>query len=112
MAGKHWFDEKSEQVSPGTLTAFGIRIESRYGNAEELVEMLEFCADAAMQELERHIESIFYDSKAGVCAFEPAGGLKPSASAAARLLQIAQNRISQFTWIDDELYHGRGVEEP
>jgi hypothetical protein len=28
------FDEKSPQVEPGTLTAFGIRLTSRHGDAD------------------------------------------------------------------------------
>lgn len=112
MAGKRWFDDKSEQVSPGTLKAFGIRIESRYGDAEELVEMLEFCGDAAVQELEQHIESIFYDSKANLCSFKVADGLEPESAEAGRLLEIAHQRIRQFMWIDDNVHHGRGFEEP
>lgn len=37
-----YFDEKSEQISPRNITAFGINIESRYGKSQELVELIEF----------------------------------------------------------------------
>ena len=59
-----WGGDKP-QVSPVWLTAFGIRIGSRYGNSSELVDLLRVARELAWQRLEDRVQEIFRDSKGG-----------------------------------------------
>ena len=62
---KQWAGEKSFQVSPSWLTAFGVRIGSRYGNAAELIELLRVAKRLAEEQLEERVLEIHKDSKSG-----------------------------------------------
>jgi len=100
--------EKSEQVFPGTLTAFGIKVQSRYGKAWELIEMISLAQDLAEADLHIHIREMFYDSKAFICSFELAADLPQDANE--RILNLALNRISQFE-LDGIVHHGNSIAE-
>ena len=39
---KEFFGEKSQQIEPSALEAFGVMIHSRYGQAYELIELMSF----------------------------------------------------------------------
>ena len=39
---KEFFGEKSHQIEPSALEAFGVTIDSRYGQARELIELMNF----------------------------------------------------------------------
>jgi len=39
---KEFFGEKSHQTEPSALEAFGVTIQSRYGHAHELIELMNF----------------------------------------------------------------------
>jgi len=103
-----YFGEKSEQVAPGTLSAFGIKLWSRYGKADELIEMLGFAQDLAEAELHGHVREMFYDSKAFICSFELTEGLPQAVSD--RILNLALNHISQFEF-DGTVHHGNNLAE-
>ena len=103
-----YFGEKSEQVAPGTLTAFGIKIWSRYGKAWELVEMLSLAQDLAEAGLHGHVREMFYDSKAYICSFELTGDLSNGVNE--RILNLALERLDQFEF-DGVVYHRNGMAE-
>lgn len=65
--------EKGEEVSPDSLTAFGIAISSRYGKCYELEEMLAFCRLCADAGAATFITEVFYDTKACIVniTFQP-----------------------------------------
>ena len=109
MGKTDWFDEKASQVNSGSLTAFGIRIDSRYDKASELVEMLRFCEGIAELGHEGLISTVFYDSKANICSFETAAGARITPNENAAMLLVALDTISQFFWLDDRVHHGNGV---
>lgn len=100
--------EKSEQVAPGTLSAFGIKVQSRYGKAWELIEMLTLAQDLAEADLHTHIHEMFYDSKAFICSFELTDDLPKAIND--RILNLALNRISQFEF-DGIVHHGNNLAE-
>ena len=104
----NYFDEKTTQVTPSTLVAFGIEIQSRYGKAWELAEMLNFMHDLARENLHGHVERVFYDSKANMCTFEIPEVLTNEANQ--RILGFALEHISQFEF-DDVVFHGTGFGE-
>ena len=99
-------DDRQRQVEPSTLVAFGIRLESRYGRARELVEMLGFATACNDMGLSSHVSAVFYDSKADVCSFTVGPDLSPRDPVARRLLGAARLWISQFEWIDGAIGHG------
>ena len=99
-----YFEEKTDQVSPDTLISFGIRINSRYGKAWQIVEMLRFTETLAEQNLHSYVESIFYDSKNDTCSFQLLADNLTSAQKTT-ILMCADLYISQFEW-DGTIHHG------
>jgi hypothetical protein len=103
-----YFEEKSHQVQPGSLTAFGIEIVSRYSKADELVEMINFAKLAALSNVGHYVTEVFYDSKACICTFKLADSVKDGDVVAIALRQAAQASISQFDWFG-YVDHGLGL---
>ncbi len=93
-----FFEEKSQQVSPSSLVAFGIEISSRYGKANELIELINFSRLAAQSEVAHYVKSVFYDSKADICAFELVDSVKAGDPVAILLKQAALEAVAQFYW--------------
>ena len=50
------------------FVAFGISIQSRCGEVPEVMQMLAFAQIAERIGVARYVESVFYDSKSGVCS--------------------------------------------
>lgn len=106
-----WFHEKSEQVSVSALTAFGIRLESRYGIARELAELLLFADAAAAAGVNLCVAHAFYDSKSCCCALSLR---EMDAGQAQAVFDAAMATLSQFEW-DGTVFHGAPLpdsEEP
>lgn len=64
---KNWFGEKTDQVEPNSITAFGIKCSSRYSKARELTDMLNFCEECTRKGVNIYITRLFYDSKSCLC---------------------------------------------
>ena len=62
-------NEKEHQVEPSSIRAFGIKLDSRYGNAAELSQMLKFACLANSFDVARYIREVFFDSKVGLATF-------------------------------------------
>lgn len=107
---KNWFDEKAGQVSAGTLTAFDIKLTSRYSKADELAELLLFAKDLALSGLHVVIKEAFYDSKSSVCSFEFAKELNEFSPEALEVFKIAETNISSFEWFG-RAYHNVGPDD-
>jgi hypothetical protein len=101
---ENWFGEKTHQVEPASLSAFGILIESRYGIASELVEMLGFAQSCAEKKLAHYVTRVFYDSKGGMCNFELVPTVKEGDSVADALLESALEKVGYFDWFDSVQY--------
>ncbi len=110
---KQYFEEKSQQVSPESLKAFGIEIFSRYGNADEIIEMINFSKLAAQNDIAHYVKRVFYDSKANLCTFEFVDSVKEYDPVAEALKQAAMESIGQFDWfgtvghgapLDDDMF--------
>ena len=93
-----YFEEKSPQVLPGSLVAFGVDITSRYGKANEIIEMINFSRIAAQNEVAHYVKSVFYDSKANFCTIELVESVKNGDPVAVALKQAALKAIGQFDW--------------
>lgn len=107
---KKWFNEKGTQVSPGKFEAFGVSVWSRYGQATEIAEMLEFVRDVAWEGLEGVLEEVFYDSKACLCTFVFAPGFDLKERRAETVFLCAKKHISQFMW-DDDVHHSNAIDD-
>lgn len=100
---KDWFGEKTAQVHPDFVVAFGIELASRRGNAGELINMLEFATAAALAGMAGAVEKVYCDSKVGlyeVTLVEPApasGGVVDQA-----LFVIASKHLGHILWRGDE----------
>lgn len=105
-----YFEEKSQQVSPNSFTAFGIEISSRYGKANEIIEMINFSRLAAQRDVAHYVKSMFYDSKANICTFELVDSVKVFDPVATSLKQAAFETVSQFDWFDS-VEHGTPLDD-
>lgn len=101
-----WFGEKSMQLDINGLTAFGIEVSTRYGDASELVEMIEFAEALAKGRLEKYVKSVFYDSKADICNIELTDNRLRGTPIDDAMLDAAKRTLSQFTW-HGIVQHGR-----
>ncbi len=101
----NYFEEKSRQVSHGTVVAFGISLTTRHDKAGELVEMLNFATMVAQVGYEDLVTSVFYDSNSCTCNFELADGLAHADQGALVILHCAKQTITQFEW-DGSIFHG------
>ena len=63
----NYFEDRTHQIEPEKLKAFGIEIMSRYGKAEEICEMIAFCKILATKGI-TSVAKVFYDTKACVCS--------------------------------------------
>lgn len=99
-----YFEEKSTQVVPEKLEAFGIQVFSRYGKAWELIEMLKASEEMAERQVHGYIASMFYDSKACICSFEFSDE-EPSPDTNEMILSCLLNHVSQFEW-EGIVHHG------
>ena len=94
-----FLEEKASQVEHGGLTAFGIKIHSRYDRASEIAEMFNFAEAACKAGVSPYINTVFYDSQACFCQFE--FGFESSDDFSEILEKIktcAFENISQFVW--------------
>ena len=99
-----WFKDKAHQVFPASITAFGIHLDSRYGKANELSEMLNFAQRLALSGLEGVLERVEYDSKAATCSFDFNSGFSKDDSRAAQVLEIALKTVSNFDWFGEDMF--------
>src|SRR5262245_30071848 len=95
-----YFGEKSQQVEPSVMTAFGIEISSRYGRANELTELLRFAEQVALENVAQFVKAAAYDSKAGFCTFELDPKVKKGSPIAATILGVAKAKVGHFLWFD------------
>lgn len=101
-----WFDEKSEQVTVSGFHAFGIRLDSRYGVARELAELLLFADLAATSGANLHVDHVFYNSKTCCCEFELRSGVDYHSPEGQKVFTAAMQTLSQFDWAG-HVFHGK-----
>jgi hypothetical protein len=95
---KEFFGEKSQQIEPPVLEAFGIEIHSRYGQASELIELMNFASLAAQKKVAHYVKRAFHDSKAYLCTLELDSSVQEGDAVAAAILEAATETIGQFDW--------------
>jgi hypothetical protein len=98
------FREKGRQVTPA-ITAFRMRLSSRYGKAAEMREMLWFAELAADAGVAGYIQEVFYDSKVGLCSFTLAEKAAQQPRVLAAIHACARQSLRQFiSPVDDGWY--------
>jgi len=95
---KDWFAEKTQQLNPSEVIAFGVTLSSRHGKVYEMMEMLKFAELIAQDKIAHCVEELSYDSKACVCTFVLAASVKKGDVVANKLFETAKKAISQFEW--------------
>lgn len=101
---------KVRQVTPDTVVAYGIRLQSRYGRCAQMIELLHFATAAANARVATFIRSAMYDKTGYGCCFELDDSVTPDSAVAAEILAIARASIKHFTWFEGEVfYNGRSV---
>jgi hypothetical protein len=98
--------EKGRQVAPGSLTAFGIQLCSRYAKAEEIVELLRFAEEATKACVAPYVKSVFYDSNSRCCSFELDNAVEFGSDIERELRIVGNRTLSQFDWFGTVLGHG------
>jgi hypothetical protein len=101
-----YFAEKAAQIEPGALTAFGIVIDSRYSQANELAQLLRFAESTAQKNVAHYVKRAFYDSKAGMCFFELDQSVEKGDPIAEVILQSATECVDYFDWFGSAEYGG------
>lgn len=96
------FSDKGGQVIPSEFNAFGIKIYSRSGKADEIIEMLKFSQDAAFSSVAHYIISVEFDSKSSSCGFE-LNSVSQGSEIEQEILRIAYKHFSHFWWFDEEI---------
>lgn len=106
-----WWSEKGSQVEPGALVAFGIPLQSRYGKAHEIMEMLAFAQLSAQAGVAGYVESVFYDSQSCCCTVQ----VKPGAERRPDVIELigdcGDRTLCQFTLGDQGTVRGREFDE-
>ena len=104
-----WFAEKTSQIAPGAIEAFGIMLISRYDKADEMCEMLEFAELIVRWGVGLCVPSVLYDSKACICTVNLQENLAAEAIDLIRRAGILT--LAQFVLVDagdgESVYHGR-----
>lgn len=102
-----YFGEKATQVVPATLTAFGIKITSRWDKGYELVEMINFAESAAKRGVAHYVREAFYNSKMSHCNLKLDPSVKLGDPVAEAIVAAADECISCYVW--DGCWQGRGT---
>ena len=106
---ENWFAEKQQQVEPSAFNAFGIEVDSRYSQADEIIELIAFARTCAEKRLAHFVKRAFYDSKANVCSFELDPAVREGDTVADAILESAFETIGQFDWFGI-VQHGKPLE--
>ena len=106
---KNWFAEKQHQVEPSAFNAFGIEVDSRHSQANEIIEMIAFAQTCAEQNVAHYVKRASYDSKASMCSFNLDPAVREGDTVAEAILESALGTIGQFDWFG-VVQHGKPLE--
>lgn len=104
-----WFAEKHPQVDPSVVNAFGIELDSRHSQADEIIELIAFAQACARNKVAHYVKRAFYDSKANMCSLELDPAVREGDTVAEAILEAALETIGQFDWFGI-VQHGKPLE--
>src|SRR5262249_49922993 len=107
---KEFFGEKSLQIEPAALEAFGVPIDSRYGQARELIELINSANLLTEKRVPHSVNRALYDSKACMCTLELEPSVQQGDAVADAILEAATETIRQFDWFDT-VQHGKPLSD-
>ena len=92
-------------IDKGGLTVYGIGIESRHDQLQELIEMLRFCQEVERSGMARLIKSVWYDSNGAHAEIEPSDAFHAQDeitqwAAIECIRQIAQQTLEVSVFLD------------
>lgn len=108
-AFSEWFGEKGSQIEPSSLVAFGIPLQSRYGKAFEMIEMLAFAQLAAESGVAGYVGSVFYNSRSCCCEIELKEEAERQPDAQAKVDWCGDQTLSSFTTDGARTVRGRNL---
>ncbi|MBC0852625.1 hypothetical protein [Pantoea stewartii] len=97
------------QVKVGSISAFGIDLDSRHNLAWELAELLNFADEAARNGLAKYVLSAQYDSVSNTCSFELAPGITHFSDIGMKIKDAVGETVSQYEWPQGMICHGTGT---
>ena len=106
MMQQKWFEEKTHQINPSSIMAFGIEIETRYAKAHELVELIMFAEEVTKSGANKFVEKATYDSNSCCCHFKLKTNTEQHSPQARTIFDSAINTIKQFEWFG-AVHHGK-----
>lgn len=89
-------DEKAHEIDVGTVHAWGLELTSRYAKAGEMAQMLNFAVLCHEFGVIQSVQSVFYDSKAGLCTVEVKPEVEEGSQTAEAIHVAAEGQLSQF----------------
>jgi len=92
------FGEKTRQISPSRMEAFGITISSRYGRFYELLELLLFAEAAAEAAVGHYVREAVYDSPSNTCMFELDRSVVLGSEIEKEIHSCVHNFVRQYLW--------------
>lgn len=87
---------------------FGTRIESRYDNPDEAIEMMQFMMCALRSGLADEIKALFYDTKCGMCCVRVSDYARGYGQMLADIYNIGDVALSSFIIEGEEDHPVRG----
>lgn len=89
-------------IVPDNLLVYGIRIQSRYSDAREILCMLQFCMQCKEHDLHRFVIGAFFDGKCGLCTIDTTIGVPRNAQRV--LASVALSTIGCVNIFDEVIY--------
>lgn len=100
----NWFGDKTRQVEPPHLTAFGIELCSTQGRYGEVRALLDFAHMVARAGHAAAVVSVECDSKIGQYDIALRPGIAADSVSAQAVLAIATGCFTSLRWFGEDIY--------
>ena len=100
LADLEFSAEKKPEITPFCFAVYGLSIESRYGKLDEVFEMIAFVKLAIHYCVNHYVDSLFYDSKSGICNIELIDRKLIDPDDEDIIFKIAKSSLSLFCLLD------------
>jgi len=85
-----------QQIEQASISASGIKIQIKNGNASNVLEMINFAAAASENNVSHYVKELFYNSNIGVCGIDVKAVVEPEDPAGREIAKIAEKHLSHF----------------
>ncbi len=112
MTQQNWFAEKSEQIVPATVKAFGISCFSRYSQCDEMIRLLAFAEASAKAGVNGYVTEAFFDSKACIINVVLNSTVVKDDAAHQKVVEVGKNTLGHFMIDGGENYYSDDWDGP